>query len=261
MRVIVGAGCCLAVAACGGGAGGHGESYTLHSQLLGRELEQVVVPEGRGRPLLVFLHGRGADPGGLLGGDLDQALEALGRRAPNVLFPSGGESSYWHDRRDGPWGRYVLEEAIPAAVRRLQADPRRVAIGGFSMGGFGALDLARLHPGRFCAVGGHAAALWLTGGETPEGAFDDAEDFARHDVLGAAAHGWPFGRARVWLDVGRDDPFRAADTDLARRLGSRAHFTLWPGEHQAAYVERHFSRTLRFYASALAACRTSEGSA
>jgi poly(3-hydroxybutyrate) depolymerase len=216
----------------------------------------VVVPEGRGRPLLVFLHGRGADPGGLLGGDLDQALEALGRRAPNVLFPSGGESSYWHDRRDGPWGRYVLEEAIPAAVRRLQADPRRVAIGGFSMGGFGALDLARLHPGRFCAVGGHAAALWPTGGETPEGAFDDAEDFARHDVLGAAAHGWPFGRARVWLDVGRDDPFRAAYTDLARRLGSRAHFTLWPGEHQAAHVERHFSRTLRFYASALAACRT-----
>jgi hypothetical protein len=54
----------------------------------------------------------------------------------------------------------------------------------------------------------------------------------------------------------RDDPFRAADTELARRLGSRARFTLWPGEHEAAYVERHFPRTLRVYANALAACRT-----
>jgi hypothetical protein len=92
MRGIVGVGCTLALAGCGGGH--DGETYTLHSRLLGRDLKQVVVPEGRGRPLLVFLHGRGADPGRLLGGDLDRALLALGRRAPNVRFPSGGESSY-----------------------------------------------------------------------------------------------------------------------------------------------------------------------
>ena len=123
------------------------------------------------------------------------------------------------------------------------------------MGGFGALDLARLHPGRFCAAGGHAPALWETGGETPEGAFDDAEDFARHDVIGAARRGWPFGSTRIWIDVGRDDPFRRADTALARALGGRARFTVWPGSHQSAYVRRHYRQTIGFYARALASCR------
>lgn len=36
-------------------------------------------------------------------------------------------------------------------------------------------DLAMLHPGRFCAVGGHSPALWFDGGETAPGAFDSAE--------------------------------------------------------------------------------------
>src|SRR6185437_613719 len=88
-------------------------------------------------------------------------------------------------------------------------------IGGISMGGFGALDLARLAPRRFCAVGGHSAAPWRSGGETPVGAFDDAGDFARYDVVGIARrHPRLFENARVWLDVGTDDPFRSADAEL-----------------------------------------------
>jgi S-formylglutathione hydrolase FrmB len=141
-------------------------------------------------------------------------------------------------------------------VRRLGADPRRVAIDGFSMGGFGALDLARLHPGRFCAAGGHAPAVWETAGETPAGAFDDAEDFARHDVIGVARNGWPFGRTRIWIDVGRDDPFRGADSALAEALGAQARFTVWPGSHESSYVHRHYRQTLDWFARALALCRT-----
>ena len=52
------------------------------------------------------------------------------------------------------------------------------------MGGFGAYDIALQHPGRFCAVGGHSPALWFDGGETAPGAFDDAADFERNDVVG-----------------------------------------------------------------------------
>jgi S-formylglutathione hydrolase FrmB len=92
------------------------------------------------------------------------------RRPPVVLLANGGGHSYYHDRRDRPWGSYVVREAIPAGVRRTGADPRRVAIGRISRGGFGALDLARLHPRRFCVVGGHSAALWRSGGETAPGA-------------------------------------------------------------------------------------------
>ena len=233
--------------------------YGLASQLLQRTLtEYAIRPPGPGsRNLLVLLHGRGMGPTGLLSTQLFRALGSLGRRAPTVLLVEGGDHSYFHDRRDGAWGSYVLVEAIPDAIRRFGLNGR-VAIGGVSMGGFGALDLARIDPSRFCAVGGHSAALWARGADTPAGAFDDAADFARHDVLRyarTAPH--PYAGLRVWLDVGSSDPFRAADTSLAstlRRRGANVVFHVWPGGHDSGYWNAHMAQYLRFYASALARC-------
>ena len=142
-----------------------------------------------GVELLVFLHGRGSRPDSILQQPLFAALRDLGGQAPNVLLPDGGDHSYWHDRRDGKWGTSLLREAMPAALARSHADSDRVAIGGISMGGFGALDVARLAPSRFCAVGAHSAALWFRSRNTPAGTFDDAEDFSEHDVIGFARNG------------------------------------------------------------------------
>jgi enterochelin esterase-like enzyme len=229
--------------------------FTLHSELVGRDLHEIlVVPSGggRGRELLVFLHGRGSPPDSNLRQPLFDALHDLGRRAPDVVLLDGGDHSYWHDRRDGKWGTSVLREAIPAALARSEADRDRVAIGGISMGGFGALDLARLSPGRFCAVGAHSAALWFSGGDTPSGAFDDAEDFARHDVLGFARTRMLY-RVPVWIDVGRDDPFLQADKALARELrarDTRVHLNVHGGGH-SGWAGR-MDEYLRFYAAACA---------
>src|SRR6202521_5503935 len=85
--------------------------FELRSALLGRTLhETLVVPAGGGasRPLLVLLHGRSSDANQFLGDPLFTELRRLGRRAPVVLLPAGGDHSYWHDRADGPWGSYVL---------------------------------------------------------------------------------------------------------------------------------------------------------
>lgn len=142
-------------------------------------------------------------------------------------------------------------------MKELHADPARVAIGGTSMGGFGALDIARLHPRRFCAVGAHSAALWVSGGDSAAGAFDDAEDFARHDVIGAARSGDPYRGMAVWIDVGTDDPFRAADTRLAHELRADRQpvsFHVWPGGHSQSYWQSHWDGYLSFYAQALARC-------
>jgi S-formylglutathione hydrolase FrmB len=152
-----------------------------------------------------------------------------------------------------------MREVIPEAVRRLHADPRRIAIGGISMGGFGAFDLARLNPGRFCAVGGHSPALWQTAGETASGAFDDADDFARHDVIAdARLHPDRFAGERLWIDSGTEDPFvpgiRAFVAAL-RTNGLRISTHSWPGGHEGAYWRRHWDAYLGFYADALAACR------
>jgi enterochelin esterase-like enzyme len=234
------------------------ERFTIHSRLVGHDLHEVlVVPAAASRsPLLVFLHGRSSPPDSNLSQQLFDTLQVLGSRAPAVLLADGGDHSYWHDRRDGRWGTSLLREAIPAAVTRADADGRRVAVGGISMGGFGALDLARLAPRRFCAVGGHSAAIWFSGGDSAAGAFDDAGDFARHDLLRLARARRLFAEP-VWIDVGRDDPFRSADAQLARELraaGTPVKFHLLAGGHSG--WRQRMPTYLRWYARRLAACRS-----
>jgi len=232
--------------------------YDIKSRYVHQSMPQVgVVPAGkpRRRPLLVFLHGRGGELQESNANDaFFKALAALGSSAPAVVFPSGADHSYWHERSSGDWPRYVLNEVIPAAVRRLHADPRRVAIGGISMGGYGAYEIAARRPDRFCAVGGHSAAIWTTAGESAPGAFDDAEDFAAHDVIalarGTGANAW--GRAKLWLDGGSDDPFHAGDLALSQATRTPLH--VWPGAHNSDYWRAHYDDYLRFYASALADC-------
>ena len=234
-------------------------TLTIDSKAVGRPLPTAVVvpdaqPEGRW-PLLVFLHGRGGNETSELDDAFYSALAAQGSRAPLVAFPYGGDHSYWHDRADGRWGTYVVREVIPKVVERFHADPRRVAIGGISMGGFGAYDIARLNPARFCAVAGHSPALWRTGGETAPGAFDDAEDFSRHDVVGAArANPDVFSNTRLWLDAGDADPFRPGDEVLTQALGERVSGHTWPGGHDGDYWNAHWPDYARFYARALDRC-------
>jgi S-formylglutathione hydrolase FrmB len=231
---------------------------TIKSRFAHRSLRVTLVqPAGatQDRPLLVFLHGRG-DKGedSNVNDEFFKALSALGDRAPAVVFPNGGNHGYWHDRHGAKWARYVLDEVIPRAAKELRTDPKRVAIGGISMGGFGALDLARLHPHRFCAVGAHSPALWQSGGETAPGAFDDAQDFARHDVI-AAARRDPglFSGTPVWLDAGSADPFRPGDRAFDA-ASSRVRLRTYPGAHEGAYWRAHYRAYLRFYANALARC-------
>jgi S-formylglutathione hydrolase FrmB len=237
---------------------------TIQSQAVGRDLGvNVVEPAREGprgeRPLLVFLHGRGGSDESFTGTEaVFEGLAKLGARAPVVAFPDGGDHGYWHDRDEGGWGRYVMREVIPTVVERFGVDPRRIAIGGISMGGFGAYDLGLKHPRRFCAAGGHSAALWFEGGETAPGAFDDAADFARNDVVGIVQRDPDaFGRMRVWNDYGSADPFRVYNEGFVDALEQgdadlSAHS--WPGGHDGAYWNRHWPAYLRFYANSLAHC-------
>jgi S-formylglutathione hydrolase FrmB len=236
-------------------------SFTSGRRILNQPMsEEAVVPEsgGAGRPLLVMLHGHGGSPHSVVGNRLFAALQALGRKAPDVVALNGGDDSYYHDRGSGRWGTYIVDEAIPDALRITHADPHRIAITGISMGGFGALDIARLWPGRWCAVGGNSAAIFYPG-YTAQGAFDDAEDFARHDLLDAAKHHPDLYRGvPVWIDTGTTDFFRKADTVFAHELepgNSPVTFHVWPGGHGDSHWNGHYPDYIRFFANALAHCR------
>ena len=239
------------------------EELTVESEAVpGDHPVSVVVPDGggSGRPLLVFLHGRSGDSGTYVDEEaFFEALEDQGDRAPVVAFPDGGESSYWHDRANGAWGKYLIEEVVPEVADRFGTGTGRVAVGGISMGGFGALNLAAQHPGLFCAAGGHSPALFLSGAESAAGAFDDAADFDRNDVIATAREdAGAFAGTPVWLDAGRKDPFVpgvAAMTDALEANG--ADLTAkegWRGGHDDRYWNAHWDEYLDFYAAALADC-------
>jgi predicted esterase len=227
------------------------------SKLMGREMSEVLVkPAGgtRGRWLLVFLHGYGAAPSDMVDPAFLKALRQLGDRAPVVFLPEG-DIGWWHDRAEGPWGSYVLHEAIPAALERTGADPDRVAIGGISMGGFGALDLGRIEPKRFCAVGGHSPAVLLNMSQNVLGDFDNLADFERHNLIRLAQTRSPYD-APVWIDFGNRDQLGPAASELALELlrdDADVSFHIWPGNHTGSYWDAHFGDYLRFYASACAA--------
>jgi S-formylglutathione hydrolase FrmB len=229
-------------------------NITVQSKLMGKPMFDVLVTPaggGKGRPLLVFLHGYGGSPSDTLGLSFFKELRRLGDKAPVVFLPEG-DVGWWHDDTNGPWGTYVLKEAIPMALARSGADPHRVAIGGISMGGFGALDLGQIEPNRFCAVGGHSPAIFTRGSEGASLAFDNAADFERHDLLGIARKSSPY-KAPVWIDVGNRDELRPAVTNLARELQADhadVSFHVWPGIHNGEYWNAHFADYLRFYVNA-----------
>ena len=236
--------------------------FEIESELLGRALPaRVVVPAGappKDRTLLVFLHGRGEDERSYLVEPMFEALASLRTRAPVIAFPSSDDSSYWHNRESGQWASYVLAEVIPQLVDRFDIDPGRIAIGGISMGGFGAYDIARLDPGRFCAVGGHSPAIWETSSETADGAFDDADDFERNDVISIAGMDpSPYAELRLWLDAGEDDPFLPGDRAFEEALragGARPILKGALSDDDSEPSSANWEHYLDFYAYSLQHC-------
>jgi S-formylglutathione hydrolase FrmB len=238
------------------------EHLTIHSKAVGEDLGvNVIVPSRAGpsgdRWLLVYLHGRGGYEGTFNDAVL-RGLPSLRGKQPVVAFPDGGDHGYWHNRKEGGWGTYVVHEVIPTVVRRFGIDPERLAIGGISMGGFGAYDIALEHPGRFCAVGGHSPALWFEGGETAPGAFDNLADFERNDVVATVEEDPDaFGETRVWNDYGQSDDFRVYDEGFVAAMeAGDADFTThsWPGGHEGSYWDAHWPDYQRFYANSFRHC-------
>jgi pimeloyl-ACP methyl ester carboxylesterase len=155
---------------------------------------------------------------------------SLGARL-GVAAVDGGADSYWHARRDGTdAGTMLGEDFVPLVRDRLGVS--RVALIGWSMGGYGALLAFERHHELFSAVALGSAALWLHAGETSPGAFDGASDFDANSVWSGLSR---VDASRVRIDCGTHDPFLNADRELARRLGGRVTASFTDGYHDARF--------------------------
>ena len=106
------------------------------------------------------------------------------------------------------------------------------------MGGYGALLLGAY--GHFCAIGGHSPALWFSGADSAAGAFDDAEDYARHDIVNP-----PAALLRAGLDRRRHGATRSTTRPSTTRTRSMHSCTSGRAVTTAATGTRTCASTLR----------------
>lgn len=184
--------------------------------------------------------------------------------------------------RQAHYEDYIVQDLVAHVDATYRTIPERDAraIGGLSMGGFGALQLAMKHPDLFGATASHAgvASLLYQGPspyqrdqvvltEDPRGYIEQAGAFGRHferiwgdDIATWRAHdpatlaaGLTDGQLAIYLDCGDEDEFKLHLGnqylhDLLTEHGITHTFELIPGgKHDARFWTSRVDDSLRFF--------------
>ena len=137
---------------------------------------QVFLPPGyfdgaRRYPVLYLLHGWGGWDTRIHDSEWDlyktftiaDNMMRAGQMPPLIIVVPEGGHNYWfnHAVDNERWGDYVAAEVVNYVDATFRTLPRREsrAIGGLSMGGLGAIQLALNHPAEFSVVGMRSPTL------------------------------------------------------------------------------------------------------
>lgn len=238
---------------------------TVKSRALGRRGDVTVwVPDApRVRGLLILLHGVwGSHWVWSLKGGVHRTVQQLvdtGEIAPLVIaMPSDGlmrdGSGYFTWPNGSDVERWIVDE-VPAAARlaapALSAGTP-IAIGGLSMGGYGALRLGAKFPDRFCAISAHSSITDVDGlRQFVEEPLAEYLALAPREEL-SVLHSLRSAQARLpplRFDCGVEDPLLAGNRALHRVLDREEiphHYHEYPGGHEWSYWQKHVAETLRF---------------
>jgi enterochelin esterase-like enzyme len=210
-------------------------------------------------PVLYMLHGNGGNytewSDSYLPEQADRMIVAGEIQPLIIVMPDDGETTYWANWDSGPrWGDYVTEDVVSVIDQRYrtQPDPAGRAIGGLSMGGLGALNLALQHPDVFGVVGAHSPSVRLE--PDPALWFLTGQNFWENNPVWLVQHRGGGDSLKIWMDAGTEDVWlpniEAVHTAL---IGEGVHvdWHVFPGPHEAIYWIDHVPDYLRFYSKAL----------
>lgn len=205
------------------------------------------VPDGPDLPVLYFLHGVPGHPADVFDeGGLAAAMGAYLRAGGTpfvVAAPDGAgevhDDSEWADAADGPdqLDSFLTRVVIPAVEGAHRRDAAHRAIAGFSMGGYGAMNLALRHRDLFGQVAALAGYFHV---DDPDGVFAGRPDLVAAnspDRRQAAARG-----LRILLLEGAEDdnPVTRGETAryaaLLEAAGIAVTVSFPPGRHGWSFV-------------------------
>ena len=229
---------------------------------------------GKRFPVLYFLHGLGGDQSFLASSGASSGIEEAWedkRLGEFVIITPQGENSFYINSRDGHilYEDFFIREFVPQMERRFRLAGNRAgrAIGGISMGGYGALRFAFKYPQMFTSVAVHMPALLE---ELPHGSGGIGLSAFLGNAFGSPLNErfWkensPFVYARtanltglkIYFDCGDQDNygFNAGTRQLdklltARHVPHEAH--IYPGGHNMQFVSQHLEASMAFQSRAL----------
>ncbi|MBI3945350.1 MAG: esterase family protein [Armatimonadetes bacterium] len=244
-------------------------TLAFFSKALGRPKSYtVLLPDYQGAtggpyPVLYLLHGLSDDHRAWTSWT---SLDRYARRLPIVVIMADGERSFYSNMADGArFEDYLMDDLLGHVegcyhVRKGRA---HTAIGGLSMGGYGAMKLGLKYPDRFGSVGAHSSAFGAA--RRPE---DDPLEPELRPIFGprggahreendcyALAERIAKGRApALHFDCGSEDFLlqdnRAFHAHL-KRLGIPHTYREHPGIHGWAYWDAHIPESLAHHCRAL----------
>ncbi|NLW50556.1 MAG: esterase family protein [Candidatus Brocadiaceae bacterium] len=180
-----------------------------------------------------------------------------------VVMPDGGRGLYCDAVHGEPFETHILKDVIGFVDRFFPTIPERDgrAIGGYSMGGLGAVKLAFAHPDVFCSVVGSAGAYdlerWLTLSDCGEAARRILGD----DPVGGPNDVWWLAEQmerELWpairIECGTEDyllPQSRRLHDHLNQLGIPHDYAELPGPHSLVAWDQHLPAGIEFHKRAL----------
>ena len=247
------------------------------SELLDKHtMAQVLLPSvGRGPfPVFYLLHGLSDDSSNWL---RRSRIEWYARDLPLIVVMPDGYRGFYTDSPVGPFARHIGSELVDFVDRHFQTRTERGgrAIGGLSMGGYGALRVGLGFAERFCSVNSHSGAIgWSSSDfsdeairagklrEKPEALvaelrriFGERPNGTEHDLLVQARRAQAAGRLPAMLiDCGTEDYLLEDNREFHRLLeaeGVPHAYREHGGGHDWDYWDRHVRDALEWHAREL----------